>query len=128
MAILDWGDKVLVAHRRLFERDALRFFLGTVTDYEAGIFKVKGRTYLQDPATGGIHKKNDERTKIYSVQSGAILVYHLPAEVCIGSLEFTGHWGSITLRNKSGFKMDLAEQFQDMPGSAEARKWELLAP
>lgn len=128
MAILESGDKVLVAHRRLFEGDALRFFLGTVSDYEDGVFKVDGSTCLQDPATGGIHKKDDTRTKIYSIQSGTILVYCLPEEASLHSMEFIGHWGSLQLQDKRGFKLDLSEQFKDVPGSADARKWGLFAP
>ena len=32
--LLEPGDKILVAHRRLFERDVVRFFLGSVDAYE----------------------------------------------------------------------------------------------
>ena len=128
MAILSCGDKILIAHRRLFEGDSLRFFLGTVTDYEAGVMKIEGKSCVQDPATGGVFIKEDLRTKLYSLQSGTILAYNLPASVSIDELEFMGHLGRLSLRDKSGFQLDLAEQFENMPGSAESRKWSLFAP
>jgi len=100
MAILNCGDKILIAHRRLFEGDSLRFFLGTVTDYEASVMKIEGRSCVQDPATGGVSIKDDLRTKLYTLQSGTILAYNLPASVSIDELEFMGHLGRLSCETK----------------------------
>jgi hypothetical protein len=35
--LLKTGDKILIAHPRLFESDQDRFFVGQVEDYEAGV-------------------------------------------------------------------------------------------
>jgi hypothetical protein len=40
--LLEPEDKVLVVHRRLFEGDHQRFFVGIVENYEEGIAKVSG--------------------------------------------------------------------------------------
>ena len=127
MAIFDAGDKVLIAHRRLFENDSLRFFLGCVKDYEAGVLKIEGKSCVQDPATGGVLKKDGTATKVYALQAGTILVYLLPSEPPIEEFEFIGHMGSLCLRHKDGFKLNLSERFESIPGSSETRKWSLFS-
>ena len=42
--VLKEGDNILVAHRRLFEKDEVRFFVGRVDAYEAGIVKAPGHS------------------------------------------------------------------------------------
>jgi hypothetical protein len=41
--ILDSGDKILVVHRRLFEADSARYFLGSGDAYESGTPKLSAR-------------------------------------------------------------------------------------
>ncbi|MEX2490545.1 MAG: hypothetical protein WD425_02165 [Nitrospirales bacterium] len=40
--MIEQGEKLFIAHRRLFEKDTPRFFVGEVQAYEAGIAKGKG--------------------------------------------------------------------------------------
>jgi hypothetical protein len=42
--MLKEGDKILIAHRRLFEKDDVRFFVGRVDAYEAAT----GHSYVRD--------------------------------------------------------------------------------
>ena len=46
------GDKVLIVHRRLFEKDTDRFFLGTIEAFEAGLARVTGFTFARNLMTG----------------------------------------------------------------------------
>ena len=46
--MLERGNKRLIVHRRLFEKDTPRFFIGEVEAYESGILKVKGFTFVKD--------------------------------------------------------------------------------
>jgi hypothetical protein len=109
--VLKEGDKLLVAHRRLFERDELRYFSGTVADYEAGIVKLVGWTYIKDVTTGKIVRKEDARTKIYSLASGTILVYQLPETTNLEALEFVGDAAHVLLRDDDqGLRMDVSER------------------
>ena len=91
--MLNEGDKLLVSHRRLFAHDEVRYFVGTVASYEAGIVKLVGRTYLKDFGTGAMVSKSDVRTKVYSLASGTILVYQLAATTNMDALEFVGGEG-----------------------------------
>ena len=73
--VLESGDKLLIAHRRLYEKDEMRFFVGHIDGYEAGIARLTGHSYVRDPIGGTMLEKSDLRTKILSLASGTLLVY-----------------------------------------------------
>jgi hypothetical protein len=107
--LLKKGDKILVAHRRLFEKDSVRFFVGHVDDYEAGIVKVKGHSSVRDGMTGLMIEKSDERTKILSIASGTLLVHQLPDAVELDGLRFEISGTQLLLTNGREFTMNLTE-------------------
>ena len=107
--ILEAGSKVLLAHRRLFESDSVRFFVGVVDDYEAGMARITGHTWLRDGYRGIFTKKSDGRTKVISLSSGTIIVYQLPSTVQMSSLRFDISEGTLLLEDGEGFRMDLSE-------------------
>jgi len=107
--VVNPGDTVLIVHRRLFEKDCTRFFIGIVEEYDAGLIKVTGYTYFQDMMTGHVNRKDDSRTKIVSLASGTVLVYLVKGNPQIEDLHFV-HAGSKTkLVDNAKFQMDLTE-------------------
>lgn len=107
--LLGADTKVLVVHRRLFENDQSRFFVGKVEGYEDGVAKIRGRTWSRDQY-GAIVMKNDERTKIVSLSSGTLIVYQLPFEVELEALTIKpGSDQSVVLSDGNGFSMNLTE-------------------
>jgi hypothetical protein len=107
--ILQEGDKILVAHRRLFEKDLVRFFIGQVEAYEGGVVKATGHTYVRDTMGGQLVEKADQRTKILSLSSGTLIVYELPHKVSLEKLRFVGGEGRLVLTDGGGFTMNLNE-------------------
>jgi hypothetical protein len=109
--VLTPGDHLLVAHRRLFADDQPRFFVGRVDELDGGILAVTGYSWLRDPVAGGFQRKDDLRTKLVAITSGAIIVYRLPRALALESLrlERVGEHG-IFLVDGAGFRMDLAER------------------
>lgn len=107
--ILGTGAKLLACHRRLFEEDHVRFFVGTVTDYEAGIAKVRSFTWTRDPSHG-FQRKSDERTKIVPISSGAMLVYELPTEIEMSELRIEQRGYQVHLTDGKKFRIDLSER------------------
>ncbi len=108
--MLKQGEKLLIVHRRLFEKDTPRFFVGEVEAYEAGLAKVKGYTFVKDLFSGSMKKKPDLRTKIMSIISGTFIVYQLPITVLLDSVRFElDQDGSLILRDKGDFAMDVGE-------------------
>jgi hypothetical protein len=107
--VLKPGDKVLIVHRRLFEKDSTRFFAGAVEEYDAGVAKVTGLTFSQDMMTGHVHKKDDPRTKIVAIGSGTVLVYQLTGDPQIDKLHFIHSGAKKKLTDGGDFQMDLTE-------------------
>jgi hypothetical protein len=107
--MLNTGDKVLAAHRRLFRGDAAHYFAGTVVAYEAGLVKVTGHSYVRDPVTGGMTEKSEPRTKVLALTSGTLMVYQLPDAVALESLTFTWDNGRVSSSDGKGFEMNLGE-------------------
>ena len=111
--ILAPGEKVLISHRRLFESDQPRFFVGVVDSYEDGMVKVTGYSWSREPIRGEMVRKSDRRTKIVSVLSGMVMVYELNAALELEDLrlESTGQH-EVFLTNGSDFKMNLTDRVQ----------------
>ncbi|MCY2959974.1 MAG: hypothetical protein NTY35_07385 [Planctomycetota bacterium] len=107
--ILESGNKVLIAHRRLFDTDQPRFFTGLVEAYEDGVARVEGHSWSRDSFHGTFARKGDLRTKIVSLSSGTVIVYKLPSSVDLGSLEIRVQGTDLLATDKSGFRMDLTE-------------------
>jgi hypothetical protein len=109
LMVLKAEDKVLIVHRRLFEKDSTRFFVGTVEDCEAGLAKVTGFTFSKDMMTAHVHKKDDPRTKIVAIGSGTVLVYVLTGDPQIDKLQFVQSGTKFKLIDGNEFQMDLTE-------------------
>lgn len=62
--LLDTENKLLVTHRRLFEKDAPRYFVGEVLGYQDGIAKVKAYSFVRDVSVSRMIRKDDTRTKL----------------------------------------------------------------
>jgi len=108
--MLEQGEKVLIVHRRLFEKDTPRFFMGEVQAYDAGIAKVKGYTFVKDLFSGNMKRKSASRIKIISIVSGTFIVYQLPVTVLLDSVRFElDQDGGLVLTDDGGFSMDVAE-------------------
>ena len=109
--VLEHGDAVLLVHRRLFESDQPRYFIGTVDDYADGVATVTGETWVRDPYSDEAIRKGGERTKVVSVSSGSLIVYLLPAEVDLSTLRIESHapTNAVWLADTTGFRMDLSE-------------------
>ena len=111
--LLQTGDKLLIAHRHLFEKDEARFFVGEVVGYEAGLVKVNGHSYVRDRMSGQTIGKSDERTKIFSLSSGTLLVYQLPDAVILDELRFETAGAHLSVTDGKEFNMNLTEHAHD---------------
>lgn len=107
--LLEAGNKLLITHRRLFEHDAPRFFVGEVQDWEDGIAKVSGYSFVRDIPTSQILKKADRRVKLVPVASEAYIVYLLPDEVAVETVRFDWSGEGLRLMSDQEVVMDLAE-------------------
>ena len=103
------GRQILIAHRRLFEHDEVRFFLGEIDEYEVGIVKVRGHSFVHDKTSGSFIKKTDTQVKILSLSSGTLLVYQLPEPVLSMRCDFETANLHVSLTDGKEFTMNLTE-------------------
>ena len=108
--LLAKGDKLLITHRRLYERDAERFFIGTVDAYEDGVVKVTGYTWQHDIPHGIVQRKEDKRTKLISLASGHVICYALAASVDIETVRIEQRKQHMLLTNSTRVLMDLTDR------------------
>lgn len=121
MPLLTPGDKLFVAHRRLFANDEPRFFAGRVVACEAGIAKVAGHAWVREHVRGEFGRKADERVKLVPLSSGAVIVYQLPDEVDLAHLRLETRKHHFLLSDGGGFSMDLTDRVQEIRRPAEKR-------
>ncbi len=109
--ILQADDLVVVVHRRLFPGDDQRYFLGKVERYGEGIARVTGHSWLRSMSNDKMFEIPGERTKLFSLASGMVITYVLPAALSLENLVFDmARDGRIVLTNHRGFTMDLTEK------------------
>ncbi|MHC4878440.1 MAG: hypothetical protein ACYTGL_18490 [Planctomycetota bacterium] len=109
MSLLEPGDRLLVVHRRLFERDEARFFLGEVEAFESGVIRINGYSFVRDSFLATVRRKAEPRTKLLSLTSGTLLVYVLPRSIDIGQTELRCDDAEMLLTDGDNFSMNLSE-------------------
>lgn len=110
-SIVKQGDVLLIVHRRMFDGDESRYFVGEIDANNDVLVQVTGYTWSKDPTTNIFIKKDGERTKIFSLSSGTFIVYKLKNNCDCGSLEIVhGSKNDVLLVDKNGTIMDLTEK------------------
>lgn len=108
--IFNDGDAVLISHRRLFERDEPRFFVGRLLAREGSLLKVEGYTFVRDLSNGHIIKKEEKRTKVLSLDSPGHIVYELPSDIDIDNTDILSGNGDAFLVDGARPLVNLSER------------------
>jgi hypothetical protein len=109
--VLNDGDKVLIFHRRAFDADPLRFFVGTVNECEGGLAAVVGHAWIQDVHRGAFTRKPDMRTRVVALTSGHLTVYKLARHVSLDDLTVEyGAANEALLTDGGDFRMDITDR------------------
>ncbi len=108
--IVDTGDAVLVSHRRMFERDEARFFVGRTIASDGPLLKVEGFTFVRDLSNGRVVKKEEKRIKVLSLASPGHIVYQLPSDINVETTDIASSNGDAILVDGSRQIMNLSER------------------
>jgi hypothetical protein len=109
-AILKRGENVLVIHRRRFDRDIRRHFVGTVEAYEDGIMRASGYVFVNDDLNKQVFlKRPDRRTKLIPLGSGDVIVNVIPNTVDIEEVQYELADRTLRVTDGNGWKMDVKE-------------------
>ena len=107
--ILRSGEKIHVIHRRLYEKDPHRHFIGTVESYEQGVARVVGHVYTVDNAKFQYMRRPELRTRLISVVSGDLLVNIIPSSVNLEKIAYKQEKKSVRVSDGSDWFLDLSE-------------------
>ena len=107
--ILQKGEKIHVIHRRHFDKDPHRHFLGVVDAYENGIARVTGHIFTVDLAKFVFFRRTEKRTRIISLNSGEVLVNILPPSVDLDKVVYKQEKKSCSVTDGGNWFMDISE-------------------
>ena len=109
-ALLNPGEKIHVIHRRRFEKDVRRHFVGQVEAYEQGIARASGYVFVIDDLSKHLFvKRPDQRTKLVPVASGDLIVNVIPEDVDLEHVAYELKDRMLTVTDGSGWNMDVKE-------------------
>ncbi len=109
MNLFEPGSCVLVVHRRLFERDDNRLFVGQIESLDSGVIRTTGYSFVRDIMEGTVRRKSESRTKLLSLTSGTLIVYLLPPRFELSKAEVSCRETEMWLTDGSDFSMNLSE-------------------
>jgi hypothetical protein len=107
--ILQKGEKVHIIHRRLYDKDNHRHFIGVVDAYEQGVARVTGHVYTVDLSKFTFMKRVEIRTRLVSIVSGDILVNIIPPSVDLEKVVYTQERKAVRVTDGSNWYLDLSE-------------------
>ena len=109
-AILSPGDKIHVMHRRRFEKDVRRHFVGEVESYEQGVARASGYVFVIDDLSKHLFvKRPDRRTKLVPAMSGDVIVNVIPQTVDLEQVAYELKDRSLVVTDGSAWSMDVKE-------------------
>ncbi len=107
--ILQKGEKIHVIHRRHFEKDPHRHFIGVVDVYENGLARVTGHIYTVDLVKFSFFRRAEQRTRIVALHSGDVIVNVIPQSVNLEKIVYKQEKKSVRVTDGSEWAMEISE-------------------
>jgi hypothetical protein len=109
MASITEGDRVVVIDKRQFRDDNTRIFVGLVEDLSEGVLRARGFSFHVSPyEVSGSERRGEERVRLVTLSAGDI-IYLLPRELELKSLQLKRSPKSMQLTDGQKFAMDLSD-------------------
>lgn len=108
--VLVKGEKIHVVHRRRFEKDIRKHFVGEIVDYDSGLVRVIGHVFvIEDPKDNVFVKKPEKRTRIIALNTGDLFVNVIPSSVDVERVYYESQGRSLRVTDGSGWYLDIKE-------------------
>ena len=108
--ILNPGEKIHVVHRRMFDKDTRKHFVGEVEAYENGLVRAIGHVFvIEDPTENIFRKKSELRSRIVSISAGNVYVNVLPSDVDLEQIRYESEGRRLRITDGSEWHLDLKE-------------------
>ena len=103
------GEKIHVIHRRHFEKDSHRHFVGVVDDYDNGVARVTGHVYTVDFSKFTFVRRPEVRVRLISIVSGDVLVNILPVSVDLEKVIYQQQKKGVRVTDGSEWHIEIGE-------------------
>lgn len=108
--LLSPGEKIHVIHRRKFEKDSRRHFVGEVLRYEGGIARASGYVFVVDDLNKHMFvKRPDRRIKLVPILSGEVIVNVIPEAVDLEHVAYEHRDRTLLVTDGGAWSMDVKE-------------------
>ena len=108
-SILAPGEKIHVIHRRRFDQEPHRHFVGVVNDYREGVLRMTGHVYAVDTMTYQFIRRPEQRTRVVSVVSGEVIVNVIPVSVDLSKITYRQEGSAVRVSDGSDWHLDISE-------------------
>ncbi len=103
------GERIHVIHRRYFDKDIRRHFIGEVDFYDEGLIRASGYVFAVDESHGhNFVRRPDKRSRIFSVNDGGLIINVIPLLVDLEAVVYEPHNGSLRVTDGK-WSMDIKE-------------------
>ena len=82
------GEKVFIIARRLFEGDLRRHFVGEVLESADTTARVRGYAFVYDSVSGDFVRREELRTRVFSLTDAGYIINLLPEEVVLEEVSY----------------------------------------
>lgn len=107
---LNTGEKVFIIARRLFEKDLRRHFVGEVLESTDSAARVRGYAFIFDANSGDFVRRDEIRTRIFSLTDAGYIINLLPGEAVIEEISYqTTNNNQRILTDGKTFQMNVSE-------------------
>ncbi len=108
--ILLKGEKIHVVHRRRFEKDLRKHFIGEVEAYENGLVRAVGHVFvIEDQKENMFRKKSEPRTRIISLTAGDVFVNVIPPTIELDKIRYESKGRDTRVTDGSDWYLDIKE-------------------
>ncbi len=107
--ILKPGEKLHVIHRRHFENEAHRHFVGVVEAYEAGVARLTGYVFTVDRVKYTFIKRPEQRTRFISLLAADLLINLIPEDVDLAKIQYKQENKQLRVTDGENWHLDLSE-------------------
>jgi hypothetical protein len=104
------GEKVFIIARQLFEKDLRRHFVGEVIESSETTTRLRGYTFVYDDASGDFLRREELRTRVFSLTDAGYIINLLPGEALIEEVSYqTNDKNQRVLTDGKTFQMNVSE-------------------
>ena len=108
-SVLNPGEKIHVIHRRHFEHEPHRHFVGVVNSYVDGVLRMTGNVFSVDSSTFQFVRRPEPRTRVVSVLSGEVIVNVIPPTVDLSKVFYRLEGAVLRVTDGADWHLDISE-------------------